>query len=300
MTQKGFDLKYIRLIWKLIKGEINFEEYLRRRGLSKNDNLGEINYIINDNHFLLNEFLSIISIGLRCRVMKGILKLTNRDIDSFIDFRKSSIGYFINENMLLNKDSEIVSQRNTSLELIYDLAIIFDLPFRYLANTYTKYEMMYSFEEYNTPKIKVKNLQELIEETLIEMNNVDENKRTIFGVKIVNDFFEAGEKKYLYTRVDIKENFFTIEIHLENEANINSPELLKLENSVGVKHEIFIRNAFLRDNKKLYILIPLNASLKPNVVYLQEEYLWRNVLYCLKKETLKTLEEEEIKINIPL
>lgn len=295
MTQKGFVLVYIKLIWKLIKGEINFEEYLRRRGLSKNDNLGEINYIINDNHFLLNEFLSIISIGLRCRVMKGMFKLTNRDIDSFIDFRKSSIGYFINENMLLNKDSEIVSQRNTSLELIYDLAIIFDLPFRYLANTYTKYEMMYSFEEYNTPKIKVKNLHELIEETLLEMNNVDENKRTIFGAKIVNDFFEAGEKKYLYSRVDIRENFFTIEIHLENEANINSSELLKLENSLGVKHEIFIRNAFLRDNKKLYILIPLNASLKPNVLYLQEEYLWRNVLHCLKKETLETLEKEEIK-----
>lgn len=295
MTQKGFDLKHIKLIWKLIKGEINFEEYLRRRGLNKTDNLGEINYLINDNHFLLNEFLSNISIGLRCRVMKGIFKLTNRDIDNFIDFRKSSIGYFISENMLLNKDSEIVSQRNTSLELIYDLAIIFDLPFRYLANTYTKYEMIYSFEEYNTPKIKVKNLHELIEETLLEMNNVNGNKRTIFGVKIVNNFFEAGEKKYLYTRVDIRENFFTIEIHLENEANINFSELLKLENSIGVKHEFFIRNAILRDNKKLIILIPLNASLKPNVLYLQEEYLWKNVLHCLKKETLEALEKEEIK-----
>lgn len=70
-----------------------------------------------------------------------------------------------------------------------------------------------------------------------------------------------------------------------------------LENSIGIKHEIFIRNAFLRDNKKLYILIPLNATLKPDVFYLPEEYLWRNVLYSLKKETLKVLEEEEI--NIP-
>lgn len=298
MTQKGFDLDHIKLIWKLIKGEINFEDYLKRRGLSKNDNLSELKYLINDNHFLLNEFLSNISIGLRCRAMKGIFNLTNGDIDHFIDFRKSSIGYFISENMLLNKDSEIVSQRNTSLELIYDLAIIFDLPFRYLADTYTKYEMMYSFAEYNTPKIKVKNLHELIEETLLEMNNVYENKRAIFGVKIVNDFFEAGEKKYLYTRVDIREEYFTIEMHLENEANINSSELLKLENSLGIKHEIFIRNAFMRDNKKLYILIPLNASLKPNVVYLDEEHLWRNVLYCLKKETLEALEKEEIKTSL--
>lgn len=207
MTQKGFDLAHLQLIWNLNKGEINFEEYLRRRGLSKNENLSEINYLINDNHFLVNEFLSNISIGLRCRVMKGIFKLTNRDIDNFIDYRKSTIGYFISENMFLNKDSEIVSQRNTSLELIYDLAIIFDLPFRYLADTYTKYEMMYSFAEYNTPKIKVKNLHELIEETLLGMNNVDEYKRAIFGVKLVNDFFEAGEKN-IYILALISETIF--------------------------------------------------------------------------------------------
>ena len=97
----------------------------------------------------------MIYIGLRCRAMKGLFSLTNRDIEKFIDFGKSSLGYFIRDNMKLNKDSEIVSQRKTSLELIYDLAIIFDLPFRYLADTYTKYEMIYSFTEYNTPKIKV-------------------------------------------------------------------------------------------------------------------------------------------------
>jgi len=292
MTQKGFDLDHIKLIWNLNMGKINFVEYLRRRGLSKNGNLEELNHIVNDNHHMLNEFLANISIGLRCRAMKGLFNLTNRDVDSFIDFGKSSVGYFINGNMSLNKDSEIVSQRNTSLELIYDLAIIYDLPFRYLADTYTKYEMIYTFAEYNNPKIKVKNLHELIEEILIEMKNEPINKRNIFGVKINNDFFDAGEKKFLYTRVDISEKFFTIEIHLENQANINSVELLKLESSIGMNNEIYIRDAFLRDNKKLYILISLDDSLKTNVIYLQEEFLWRNVIGKLKKETLEKLEKE--------
>lgn len=299
MTQKGFDLKNINLIRDLNSGQINFEEYLIRRRLSRNDNLGELNYIVNDNHYMLNEYLSNISIGLRCRVMKGLFNLTNRDVDNFIDFRKSSIGYFISENMSLNKDSEIVTQRNTSLELIYDLAIVYDLPFRYLANSYTKYEMIYSFAEYNTPKIKVKKLHNLIEEIIFKMTNETKNKRNIFGVKIENDFFEAGGKKYLYARVDLREKFFTIEIYLENEANINSLELLKLEKSIRMKNEIFIRDAFLRDKKKVYILISLDKAFKKNIIYLQDEFLWRNVLSNLKNETLDILRKEASALSHP-
>ena len=294
MTQKGFDLDHIKLIRKLNKGEINFAQYLDRRGLSKNGTLEELRYIVNDNPLLFNEFLSNISIGLRCRAMKGIFRLTNRDLNHITDFGKSSVGYFINENMEHNKDSEIVAQRNTSIELICDLAIIYDLPFKYLANTYTKYEMNYEFVEYNTPDIEVKNLYRLIEDTLFKLKNESEKKRSIYGVKIVNDFFQAGEKKYINTRVDIREKFFTIELHLENYANINSLEILSLENSLGLRSDIFIRDAFLRDNKKLCILISIEEELNSNVSYLSKDFLWRNVLFNLKKETLKKLENESI------
>ena len=294
MTQKGFELDHIKLIWNLNKGEINFEEYLRRRGLNKNYNLWELKYIVNDNQYMLNEFLAKISIGLRCRAMKGLLNLTNRDIENFTNFRKSTIGYFISDNMLQNKDRDNESQRNTSIELIYDLAIIYDIPFRYLANNYTKYEMINTFEEYNTRKIKVKKLHEVIEEISVNIKNGFNKKRHFYGVKIINDFFDAGEKKFLYTRVDIREKFFIIEIHLENEANINSLELLKLEKLIGLKHEIYIRNAFLRNNKKLYILIPFDGTLKPDVIYLHKDFLWRNVLYNLKDQTLKNLEKNLI------
>lgn len=77
---------------------------------------------------MLNDFLSKVSIGIRCRIMKGLFDLSNREVDKFVDFKKSSIGYFISENMELNKDSKVITTRNTSLELIYDLAIIYDLP----------------------------------------------------------------------------------------------------------------------------------------------------------------------------
>ena len=182
MTQKGFELDHIKLIWNLNKGEINFEEYLRRRGLNKNDNLWELKYIVNDNQYMINEFLTKIPIGLRCRAMKGLFNLTNRDIENFTNFRKSTIGYYISENMSFNEDRDIVPERNTSIELIYDLAIILDLSFRYLANTYTKYEMIYSFTEYNTHKIKEKKLLEVIEEILVNMKNGINKKRLIYGV----------------------------------------------------------------------------------------------------------------------
>jgi len=274
-------------------GEINFPQYLKRRGLTKNDNLGELNYIVNDNQFMLDEFLSNISIGLRCKAMKGIFNLTNSDLDFFTDSSNSNVGYFISDNMELNKDSEIMSQRNTSLEMINELAIIYDLPFRYLAYAYTKYQMTNDFSEYNTPKIKVKNLYKLIEEILYKMKNGPKVKRNIFGVQIENDF-QLRKDIYLNTRVDIREKFFTIEIHLENNAQIKSAELLNIEKSLGIRNEIYIRDAFLRDNKKLCILIPIEDGLKPDVNYLSKDLLWRNVLYNLGKETMERLENEYI------
>ncbi|MDN4607169.1 hypothetical protein [Sporosarcina highlanderae] len=254
MTQKGFDLNHIELILKFNMDEIDYPQYFRRRDLSKNGHLSELNYIVNDNQHMLNEFLSKISVGLRCRAMKGIFKLTNRDLEVMSGFGKSAIGYFIQDNMELNKDSIVMAQRNTSLEMLNNLAIILDLPFRYLAYQCTKYQMINDFSEYNTPKIKVRNLYHLIEETLFELKNEPKKKRNIFGVRIENEF-QTGENKYLNTRVDIREKFFTIEIHLENHANLNSVDLINLEGALDKSNEIYIRDAFLRDNKKLCILI---------------------------------------------
>ncbi|MGE7922684.1 hypothetical protein ACQKND_05835 [Viridibacillus arvi] len=101
--------------------------------------------------------------------------------------------------------------------------------------------------------------------------------RNIYGAKIENEFLKY-EKMFLNTRIDIRENFFTVEIHLENEASINYRELVKLESSLKLKSEIFIRNAFLRENKKLYILISIDDSFIPSITQLDERFLWRNML----------------------
>lgn len=283
----------IKRIQQLIKKEINFEEYLNKRGLSKYDNLKELKYIVNNNQYLLDGFLSIISVGLRCRAMKGLFGLIDDEIALFIDYSSSQISHFIRKNTEFNKESQVISQRTTSLEMIYDLAIILDLPSRYLENTSTEYEMINLFTEYKTPKINEMNLNSLIEEILIEMNQKSRLKRRIFGVRIKNNFFDAGDSKHLFTRVDIRKNFFTIEMHLDNKANINYPELKKLEKSIGMKNEIFIRDAFLRTNQKLYILISLDDNLEQNIVYLNKDFLWRNVLFSLKNKKINELIEEE-------
>lgn len=288
----SLDVDNIKRIQQLIKKEINIQEYLKRRGLSKYDNLKELKYIVNNNQYLLDEFLSIISIGLRCRAMKGLFDLIDDEIASFIDFSSSQISHFIRRNMEYNSESQLISNRTTSLEMIYDLAIILDLPLRYLENTSTEYEMINSFTEYKTPKVKKTNLNKLIEEILIEMNQKSRLKRRIFGVRIKNNFFNAGDSKHIFARVDIREKFFTIEMHLENKANINYSELLKLEESIGMKNEIYIRDSFLRANQKLYILISLEDNKEQNIVYLNKDFLWRNVLFELKDEEL--MEEKEI------
>lgn len=300
MTISSFEVDYIKLIQQLIKKEINFGEYLNKRGLSKYDNLKELKYIVNNNQYLLDEFLSIISVGLRCRAMKGLFDLIDDEIALFIDFSSSQISHFIRKNMEYNMESQVISHRTTSLEMIYDLAIILDLPLRYLENTSTEYEMIKSFTEYKTPKIKKMNLNKLIEEILIEMNQISRLKRRIFGVRIKNNFFDAGDSKHICARVDIRENFFTIEMHLHNKANINYPELKKLEESIGIKNKIFIRDAFLRTNQKLYILISIDDddNLGQNIIYLNKEFLWRNVLFSLKdKNITKVIEEREREIN---
>ncbi len=290
MIHKGLNPDHIKLIWELISGKITFEDYLRRRGLSKNEKLVELNYLVNDNVYMLNEFLSNISIGLRCNAMKGLFNLSDLDIENCVDFRKSSIGYFIKNNIM---PDNVISTR---LDVICRLAIVFDLPFRYLAH-YTKYEMLYSFAEYDALQIETKNLRLLIEEILLEAKSGIKSNRNIYGVKIVNDFFKAGRKTELYSRVDIRKEFFTIEIHLENVANINNPELLNLEKSLGVKNEIYIRDAFLRDNKKLYILIPFAEDLQHNVINLPKEFLWRNVLNSLNTETMEKIRNFEVEAS---
>lgn len=299
MTINRLEMDNIKLIQQLIKEEINFEEYLNKRGLSKYDNLKELKYIVNNNQYFLDGFLSFISVGLRCRAMKGLFDLIDDEIALFIDYSSSQISHFIRKNMEYNRESKVISQRATSLEMIYDLAIILDLPLRYLENTSTDYEMIKSFTEYKTPKINKMNLNILIEEILIEINQKSRLKRRIFGVRIKNNFFDAGNSKYLCTRVDIREKFFTIEIHLDNKANINYPELKKLEESIGMKNEIFIRDAFLRTNQKLYILISIDDDDNwQNIIYLNKDFLWRNVLFSLRdKNITKLIEEREREFN---
>ncbi|MEK5146749.1 hypothetical protein MKX53_06880 [Psychrobacillus sp. FSL K6-4615] len=295
MKINKIEVDNIKLIQQLIKKEISFPGYLKKRGLSKYDNLKELKYIVNNNQYLLDGFLSIISIGLRCRAMKGLFDLIDDEIELFIDFSSSQISDFIRKNMEYNGESEVISHRTTSLEMIYDLAIILDLPLRYIENTSTEYEMIESFTEYKIPKIKKMKLYKLIEEVLIEMNQISRLKRRIFGVRIKNNFFDAGDSRHLCARVDIRENFFTIEIHLDNKANINYSELITLEESIGMKNEIYIRDAFLRTNQKLCILISKDNSIEQNIVYLNKSFLWRNVLFELKDEKLtKLLKEKEI------
>ncbi|BDH61838.1 hypothetical protein MTP04_19680 [Lysinibacillus sp. PLM2] len=293
MAKKGFDLRDINLLQKLVIGDLSFPEYLSKRGLSKFDNFKELKYIVNDNQILLDNFLSKISIGARCRALKGIFELTNKEIEKISSHAESSISNFITENMDYNIDSKKVIQRNNSIDLQFDLSIILDLPFWYLAYSYTKYDMYKTFIEYERPNIKsYEGFTELIKVIDNIYQTSQKPMRSIFGVKIINNYFVAGKMQELYTRVDIRDTYYTVEIHLANKANINFKELKNIESIFGTTN-IYIRNAFLRDNPKLIILMNKAKIKNPKITYLQTDFLWTNVLFKLKDSTIKILLDDE-------
>lgn len=265
------DEYHLELIGEFIKGEINLDEYLFERGKHRTEKLSELKLIVNDKPDMFNLYLARVPVGMRINAMKAIFGLTNEEISRNTEFSKTRIGDFIREN------NDVESNKFFSFKLIYQLSIIFDLPHRYFIDASPEYLMFNSFDEYERKLIKKLTLQDLIEETMTGLINKSRMSRDIFGVKIKNDFFDY-ENKYLNARVDIRKKFFTVEIHLENEASINYCELLKLENSIKMKNEIFIRNAFLRANKKIYISIAADDSYKPSIAHLNERFLWRNKL----------------------
>lgn len=274
---KSNDEHYLELIGDFIKGEIIFDEYLVKRGKHRTEKLSELKLIVNDKPEMFNLYLSKVSVGYRIIAMKMIFSLSNEELARNTGYSKTVITDFVRENNELDKNYKVYKQRNFSFELIHDLSIVLDIPHRYIGDARAEFKMINSFVEYERTIIKQLSMQELIGNTIIEMKKKSRESRNIFGVKIKNEFFNY-ENIYLNARVDIREKFFTVELYLENDASINYRELFHLENSINMKNEIFIRNAFLRANKKLCISILIDDSFTPSVTYLCERFLWRNML----------------------
>lgn len=274
LTPNGLDRIHLSLANGLIKDEIKIEEYIKQRGLSTRVILSEVKYLVG-NPIKFNLFLFQLPIGGRCIVMKEVLLLNNRQVAENADFSKTTIGDFIKENLSHNKSSNISHNRNFSVSLFCELAIIFDIPFKYLAYDNIVYKMNNAFDEYETTVITNITFTELINKTFsISENHLPSQKIKIFGAKVVNDFFE-NENKYLYTRIDIRENWFTIELHILNQSSINYNDIYKLKNFIGSDIKIYIRDAFLRENKKIIILFSqhdLKGALS-NMFHLDKDFL---------------------------
>ncbi|MFA1738977.1 hypothetical protein [Lysinibacillus fusiformis] len=273
---------YLIMIGKLIKGEMDLETYIKRRGVNPKVKLNEVKSLINM-PMMFNLYISKVSIGVRCMIMKAVLDLNNRQIVdiSFAMSRtynsKTTIGDFINDHLDNSTDINLNKKRTYSIELYYDLSIILDIPFRYIADVGANYKMVGSFDEYDREKIKLYTFEQLINVTLIESKNIIGDGRKVLGVKIKNENYFPFELD-LKARVDIRDRYFTIEIHIENESSLDYLKILKLKSLIKVHCKIYIRNAFLRENKKLIFLVILDNSINPNISYLKDDYLMDNLL----------------------
>lgn len=275
------------LVGKYNNGEINFETYLKERGISyagKLPRLDEFKTILKRNPQMINLFLGKASIGVRCMVMKVVLDLRDRQLLEAISLIKprtiesrSTITDFIKDNLKINKD-EITSSRNFSYRMILNLSVILDIPARFLADPNAEYIMNDSFDEYARDIIEEKPLDQLITDILNVMSGKKEYNRKIFGVKIYNHYFKE-ERGILYTRVDIRKNFFIIEMHLAKDTIVNSNNINKIKSVLKFDVEIYYRDAFMRGNKKLVFLISIDDSKKTDVSYLMRDDLLENSLF---------------------
>lgn len=279
---------YCDLVGKYNNGEISLEEYYKERGISYNEKLprlDEFNTILLNNSQMINLFLGNVPIGVRCMVMKVVFDLTDRQLVEMLRLMKprtieskSTLINFIKDNLIIKNKNEITSNRNFSYMMILNLAIILDTPVRFLADQNAEYIMNNSFDEYARDIIEEKSLKQLIDEILTEINETPKFKRKIFGVKIYNYYFRE-ERSILYTRVDMRENFFILEIYLAKETIVNIKSINKIKNDLKLESEIYYRDAFMRDNKKLCFLISIGDSEKQSVPYLTKNDLLNNTIF---------------------
>jgi len=278
------DTDYLNWANKLIKGEINFEEYFNNRGLTPRGKLIEIKHLLNANNFIFDTYLTKLTIGVRCLVMKSIFDLDDRELLEISQSynSKTSISKFIKSNFTRESEDHTIKKPQFKIELLYDLAIILDIPFRYLANSNAMFDYIDSFEEYDRYNILRVNFKELIEDATSKSKVMVGEQREIYGVKVKQDDFLLLGEGVLNARVDIRAKYLTIEIHIKNEAHLKYPLILKLQRLVNNRSRIYIRDAFLRLNKKLIFLIIIDDSFIPEINYLNNEFLVDN-LFALDK-----------------
>ncbi|MGB2871107.1 hypothetical protein [Psychrobacillus psychrotolerans] len=271
--RNDYETENLKLASRFIKGEINFEKYFNERGITPKVKLNEVKYLLNDNPMIFNLYLAELTIGVRCLVMKTVFDLDDRKLDELTDTynSKTSIRNFIKSNFTHESKDRTIKRSKNSIELADEVAIILDLPFRFLAKRNIKYKITDSFDEYDNDFIQIISFKKLIEEVTSNTKRMLGEQRKIFGVKLVVDEFLLEEGP-LNTRVDIRANYFTIEIHIKNEASLKYSNILKLQSLIKGKSEIFIRDAFLRSNKKLILLVPTNNSAIPDISYLDKKF----------------------------
>lgn len=289
----NLELDYIRLISSFIKEEINFEKYSKKRGITPRVKLNEVKYLLFANPMLLNLFLAKLPIGARCLVMKSIFDLNDRQIEELSPTynSKTSISNFIKSNFTNESKNHTFKKGKNTIDFIYNLSIILDIPSRFLANPYALSKVTSTFEEYDQETIQIVTFQKLIEDAINKTKNMIGEQRTVFGVKINHFDFVLLDEGLVNARVDIRAKYFTLECHIKNEAILNYTNILKIQRSIGRKSEIFIRDAFLRRNKKLIILINTDYSVVPKISYLGQE-LRMDHLYSLDNLLAKRFEDQ--------
>ncbi|MGB5945312.1 hypothetical protein [Paenisporosarcina sp.] len=248
---------YFELAEKLRKDEVTIEEYFSERDMTPRTKLVELELLLKD-EIRFNLFLDKLTVGSRCIVMKNTFGLSTSQLTKITKVARSTISDFIKDSLVVSQPME--AKRNYNVHLIYYLAIIFDIPYKYLMFNKINDKDNSGFDEYELGESETTVLVDLVQRTKTLKEDLRNGERNIFGARVYNQFF-VEEKKYLYTRVDIKErDWIIIEFYISNPLSFSQEALMKLKSTLKEQTKIFIRKAFLRDGYKLVLLITKETS----------------------------------------
>jgi DNA-binding transcriptional MerR regulator len=242
------DIRHLSRAEELIRGEKSFEEYSLKRGITSKVKLDEMHFLsLNSINF--NLFIENVTVGCRFLAMKALLHLKIADIVANSGYSKTTIYDFINDNLQVNQ------YRYFSDNLVYHLSIILDLPYKYFMSHSIRTKIN-SYDEYELESITTVSFEKALCLINSKLKDTKKSNREIFGLIIENSIFKY-EVGYLFTRVDIRRNWYTIEIYLSNPLSINNHALKEMLKFTNGESQFFIRDAFLREGKKLILRVCL-------------------------------------------
>lgn len=226
------------------EGEINLEEFLKKRSVGPYERWDEMSYIA-AHPYLLRSFLIKLPVELRLRAVRSLYGYSSK-----YHVKLGEFGGSISKHFKYDFDLDRKIEYTTTKDRI---AVSLDIPLVYvLKDQPTKYELKhYDFMEYFGigEEISMGDLKNVISrppDRKISCYIITEDIPSFSSLPYSID--------YLICRVDLHKTFYVLEFYLQEYTNTDIPSILKLVKCFDNVCRVITSTPLLRDSKKLSVI----------------------------------------------